>query len=230
MKMTTEQVMERLGQMADPRIEGSEMMRRLFGIQEMKMLNIKHDQLQSLADEIGTCHELAVSLWSSNIYEAKMLACMIADPAAISEDRFMEIADSVTSWVLIDFCCETVLAKSPKATKIASECLESQDEKSIYSGLRVASALAANMPVGDPDELGFFDLCLFSARKHASNSNSFIQKAVAAMIRAIGARSRSWHDEAVETSKEITLQGSREAKWVASQALGELLSSTSQQS
>jgi hypothetical protein len=123
-------------------------------------------------------------------------------------------------------CCRgEMIWETQFAKKKAVEWAESSDDWRIYAGFSLISELAYRIPAGDPDELGFFDRSLFIARKQASRSENNIPKAVSAAIRAIGTRSGDWREAAVEACEEIAMQPSETAKRVASQALGDLLSS-----
>ncbi|MEI2726959.1 MAG: DNA alkylation repair protein [Verrucomicrobiota bacterium] len=53
-----------------------------FGIVGKKLLGISVVQLRAIAKRIGRDHELAEELWSSGIFEARILAAFIADPKA----------------------------------------------------------------------------------------------------------------------------------------------------
>jgi 3-methyladenine DNA glycosylase AlkD len=218
--------MEKLAQMSNENAESSEETRRIFGMESLRVLDVPHERLRALAAEIGVPNQpLAASLWRSDLYEAKILACILADPGAFTEESIEEWMSGIASWVICDYCCGEMIWKMPFAKKKASEWAESPDDWRIYAGFSLISVLAYRTPAGDPDELGFFDRSLFIARKQASRSEKNIPKAVSSAIGAIGTRSGDWHDAAVETCEEIAMQQSETAKWVASQTLGDLLSS-----
>jgi len=55
-----------------------------FGINTKATLGISVNDLRVLAKEIGKNHELAQRLWRSGIHEARILAALIDEPAALA--------------------------------------------------------------------------------------------------------------------------------------------------
>ena len=226
MRPTAESVTERLIQMSGKGTDLSGQKRHIFGMEDLRVLDIPHERLVSLAEEIGTPNQpLAVALWQSDLYEAKILSCILTDPAALTEEMLDDWASRITSWILCDYYCSKAIWKTPFAMKKAIEWAESDDDWHVYAGFSLIGVLAFRLPAGDPNELGFFDRSLFIARKQASRSEMNVPKAISSALKVIGVRSSEWHEAAVETCEEIALQPSEAAKWVASQALGDLLSS-----
>lgn len=221
---TPDQIISRLIEMAGDRKDVAAQ-RTLFGMDDMRVLGISHDQLSALADEIGRPnHPMATALWWSDILEAKMLACLIADPNVLTLEKLSEIARGIKSWVLIDYSVREITSKTPHADQIAVEWSESDDDFHIYAGFKIISNIATRRE-RVRELTGFFDRCLFTARKQASRANSRIANAVSHALKMIGYISSDWHEAAVETCREIAMQDSKQAKWVASQTLGDLLSS-----
>ncbi|MFN7133788.1 MAG: DNA alkylation repair protein [Myxococcales bacterium] len=44
-------------------------------------------RIRGLAQTLGTSHALGLELWESGNHEARILACMLLDPAALSEKQ-----------------------------------------------------------------------------------------------------------------------------------------------
>ncbi len=226
MRPTAESVTERLIQMSGKGTDLSGQKRHIFGMEDLRVLDIPHERLVSLAEEIGTPNQpLAAALWQSDLYEARILSCILTDPAALTEQMVDEWASSITSWVVCDYCSSKAIWRTPFARKKAVEWAESDDDWYVYAGFSLIGVLALRLLAGDSDELGFFDRSLFIARKQASRTNMKVPRAISFTLKAIGTRSRDWHEAAVETCEEIAMQPSETAKWIASQALGDLLSS-----
>ena len=56
-----------------------------YGIKSDRALGITIPKLLGLAKKIGKNSRLAERLWSSAIHEARILACMVADPQQMTE-------------------------------------------------------------------------------------------------------------------------------------------------
>ena len=82
--MKYNEIISKLRSMQNPRnIEG---MKR-FGIQGKEMLGISMPVIRKTAKQIGKDHVLAQKLWSSEIYEARMIAYLIDDPKQVTEKQ-----------------------------------------------------------------------------------------------------------------------------------------------
>jgi 3-methyladenine DNA glycosylase AlkD len=198
----------------------------IYGIRNMRFLDIPHDKLLEIARETGRPRQdLAMELWNSDHYEARILSCMLSDPGEITGEQADAIAGSLDSWILCEYFCGNVLWRIPSAMKKAVEWADSGDETLMCTGFSLIAAIAAHTEADSVDEPGFFDNALFLARKRASDLSASVLRAVSSALTTIGKMSRDWHEAAVETAGEIAAQPSESARWVASQTLGELKSS-----
>ena len=71
------------------------------GIQE-KILGVQKGVMRKLAKEIKQDHPLALELWDTNIYEARVLAIELFDPNKFSLDQIKNLVLSTESIVLLD--------------------------------------------------------------------------------------------------------------------------------
>ena len=55
-----------------------------FGLPSTRSRGVTMAQLKVLAKEIGRDHALTGALWTTGIYEARMTAALIDDPALVS--------------------------------------------------------------------------------------------------------------------------------------------------
>lgn len=55
-----------------------------YGIDAPKAFGVPVGKLQALARRLGRDHELAVALWETGWYEARMLAAFVDDPARVT--------------------------------------------------------------------------------------------------------------------------------------------------
>lgn len=197
-----------------------------FGIDDLRFLGIPHSKLLELGEELGTPNQkLAAELWNSDIYEAKLLSCILSDPNKLTEEQADKWAASFDAWIICNYCCNKAVWKAPFAVKKAYEWSNSDSARAVYAGFSLTAALAANLPQGNADELGFFDSFLFLARKHASSEDADIRRVISSALKQLGQRSADWHEAVVETCREIAAQPSENARWTASQALAELMKS-----
>src|SRR3712207_625079 len=147
--MRLEEVINRLHEMANPAdLQG---MAR-YGIETSHSLGgISTPKLQKLAKEIGRDHDMALQLWTSNIHEARLLACMIDDPKAVTEEQMERWVATFDSWDICDCCCGYLFDRTPFSYQKPHEW--SQREEEFVK--RACFALIAYLAVHDkkaPDE------------------------------------------------------------------------------
>lgn len=212
-------VVRELRAMADPgALEG---MAR-FGIATKGALGgIPVPSLRAMARRLGKDHALAAGLWSSGIHEARLLAAMVDDPAAVTEEQMESWASDFDSWDVVDGTCGSLFDKTPFAYAKAIEWSRREEE----FVKRAAFTLMAGLAVHDkkaPNEA--FEAFLPIIEREAWDPRNFVRKAVNWALRQIGKRNRGLHAKAVEAAERILANGPRPARWVASDALRELRS------
>jgi len=176
-------------------------------------------RLQKLAKEIGKDHQLAGQLWASGIREARLLACMVADPKATTREQMERWVADFDSWDVCDTCCGYLFDRTSVAYSKALEW-SSREEEFVK---RAGFALTAFLVVHDkkaPDEK--FMQFLPVIKREATDDRNFVKKAVNWALRQIGKRNMRLNLAAIETAQEIREIDSRSARWIAADALREL--------
>lgn len=213
--MRYEDVMERLASLADSRnVEG---MAR-FGISTTNTLGISVTTLRAIAKEIGRDHDLALRLWDSGVHEARMLATLVDDPRAVTEEQAERWALDFDSWDICDGCC-MLFRRTPFAWEKAREW-SARPEEFVK---RAAFALMATLGVHNkqvPDER-FLELLPIIERE-AGDERNFVRKAVNWALRQVGKRNPRLNLAAVETARRIRAGGTKSGRWIAADALREL--------
>lgn len=193
-----------------------------FGINPDRALGVRIPDLRRLAKQVGTDHSLALGLWKTGIHEARILASMIDDPAAVTERQMESWAGDFDSWDLCDQCCGNLFDRTPFAYGKAVEWA-SRDEEFIK---RAGFALMAWAAVQDKtaDNRVFLEF-LPVIEREANDDRNFVKKAVNWALRQIGKRNRRLNRAAVAAARRLAKQkDSRAARWVGTDALRELTS------
>lgn len=175
--------------------------------------------LRTLARELGRDHRLAAGLWRSGIHEARLLACLVDDPAVVTAAQMDRWAAAFDSWDLCDTCCGSLFDRTPYAWAKATEWAGREEEFVKRAGF----ALMAWLAVHDKQATDERFLSLLPIIEHsASDDRNFVKKAVNWALRQIGKRNATLRRAAIETAERIGEQGTRSARWIASDALREL--------
>ena len=215
--MDIEQVISRLREMANP-ADLAGMAR--FGIQtENSLGGIAMPRLQKLAKEIGKDHELAGQLWASGIREARLFACMVADPKATTGEQMEQWVASFNSWDICDSCCGYLFSKTPLGYSKAFEWSRRDEEFVKRAGFALMAFLAVHDKKAPDDK--FLDF-LTAIKREATDERNFVKKAVNWALRQIGKRNSRLNLAAIGAAEEIKHTDSKSARWIAADALREL--------
>jgi 3-methyladenine DNA glycosylase AlkD len=72
------------------------------GIRTERALGVSMPELRALAKRIGVDHRVASELWETGIHEARILAGMVDDPVAVTQDDMDRWAADFDSWDVCD--------------------------------------------------------------------------------------------------------------------------------
>ena len=195
--MRLKEVIAELRSMGDP--EAAAGMAR-YGINAEQALGISIPRLQGLAKKIGTKHKLADALWSSNIHEARILACMVADPQQVTEAQLERWVKEFDSWDLCDQCCNRLFRKTEFVHQKALAWACRPDEFVKRAGFVLMAVLAVHdKKAADRQFDPFFELI----QKEAGDPRNFVKKAVNWALRQIGKRNLALNKKAITLAEEI---------------------------
>ncbi len=181
--------------------------------------------LRWLAKRLGKDHRLAAELWASRIHEARILAGLVDDPAAVTEEQMEAWAAEFDSWDVVDGVCGSLFDKTPFAYGKTVEWSSRREE----FVKRAAFALMAMLALHDKQaEDRSFEVFLPIIERESGDPRNLVRKAVNWALRQIGKRNLALNAKAIATAVRIKESGVRSAKWVASDALRELRSSAVQ--
>lgn len=193
-----------------------------FGISTERTLGgIGLPALRAMAKRIGRSHQVAAELWASGIHEARLLAAMVEDPSAVTEEQMDEWAAEFDSWDVVDGTVSTLFDKTPFAWPKVAEWSSREEEFVKRAGFAMMATLAVHDKMA-PDAA--FVALLPIIEREAADPRNFVRKAVNWALRQIGKRNAALNAQAIAAAERIHATGPRPAKWVASDALRELRS------
>jgi 3-methyladenine DNA glycosylase AlkD len=209
-------ILERLRALGDPRnVEG---MAR-YGIRAAEVWGCSMPEIRRLARELGKDHELADALWRTGVYDARILAVLIDEPAKVTTRQMERWAKDFDSWALCDATCGHLFDKTPYAWGKAIEWTGRREEYVKRAGFVLMAALAVHDKKAPHERFrAFLPLIV----RHATDDRNFVKKAVNWALRQIGKRSRQLNEAAIQTAHEIRRIDSKASRWIAADALREL--------
>jgi 3-methyladenine DNA glycosylase AlkD len=189
-----------------------------FGIDIRSRLGVHVPEIRRLARRIGKDQNLAEQLWDTGIPDARILASMVADPAAIQRSTMDRWTRDFTSWDVCDACCCDLFDRTPYVWQKIPKWAANKQE--FVRRAAFATLAAAAVHDKTAEDRRFID-GLRLIEHYAFDDRNFVRKAVNWALRNIGKRNSTLLGPAVACAKRIREQGTRPARWIAADALRE---------
>jgi 3-methyladenine DNA glycosylase AlkD len=196
-----------------------------YAIPSDKACGISVGSLRAYAKRLGRNHELALGLWATDLYEARMLATFLDDPSLVTPAQMDAWARDFDNWAICDTACFHLFDRTPHALAKVPVWARSREE----FVRRAAFALLASLTVHGkdaPDE--FFAKGLLWVEKAATDERNFVAKAVNWALRSIGKRSPELNESAIAVARRLASAEAKSPRWVGKDALRELTSASVQ--
>jgi 3-methyladenine DNA glycosylase AlkD len=192
---------------------------RRFGINTHRALGVTIPKLRKLARELRRDHDLALSLWATEVHEARLLATMVADPKRLTAAQMEAWATDFDSWDLCDGACGNLFCRTPMAWELAPAWAAREEEFVRRAGFVLMATLAVHQKAApDAAFLAFFPLL----ERYAPDKRNFVKKAVNWALRQIGKKNPALRGEAIGLARRIREQPHGSSRWIAADALREL--------
>jgi len=76
-----------------------------YGLPSDHAVGIAVGTLKTKAKAIGRDHDLAIALWKTGIYEARLLAAFVGDPARVTPAEMDRWCKDFDNWGVVDAVC-----------------------------------------------------------------------------------------------------------------------------
>lgn len=154
--------------------------------------------LGKLKKKLKINHPLAVELWDSGNYDARILATLIADPAQLTSTVLEEWVKQIDCYTLASAFAK-LTAASPLASAKASKWSKSKTEWTAASGWDTAGALAVSKNGDDAEFVAL--LPIIEGSIHAAKNR--VRHSMNSALIAIGSRNPKLRRAAIATAKRI---------------------------
>jgi 3-methyladenine DNA glycosylase AlkD len=192
-----------------------------YGVPFDNALGVTMANMKVLAKEIGPSHEVAAALWDIGVYEARMVAALVDEPARVTAGQMDQWAKDFDNWGICDTACFALFDRTPHAWKKVAQWRDRREE----FVRRAAFALLWGLTVHDKQaaDAAFVDGLRY-IEKAATDDRHFVKKAVNMALRAVGKRNAALNSAAVTVARRLSESGDETAGWVGRDALRELAS------
>ena len=95
----------------------------------MSSFGIGLTRLRKLAKRVGRNRDLALALWRTDVYDARVIALLIDDPAQITRDQAERQVEELAGGMLahVFASCDATLAKASFVVELAADWVRSDD-------------------------------------------------------------------------------------------------------
>ena len=191
-----------------------------FAIPSDKAFGVSVGAMRRMAKAIGRDHALAMALWKTGWYEARMMATLVDDASRVTSAQMDRWCRDFDNWGICDTACFHLFDKTPLAWKKVDAWGRRREE----FVKRAAFALLASLAGHDKtaaDALFVRRLPLIA--RAATDDRNFVKKGVSWALRGIGHRNRALHSKAVALAKQLASGSDATARWVGKDTLRDLL-------
>jgi len=190
-----------------------------YAIRAKKVFGVSVGDLRTVGKKHRRNHALALALWKSGWYEARMLTAFVDDPARVTTAQMDRWCRDFDNWAICDALCFHLFDKTPHAF---AKMRQWSGEKGEFQK-RAAFALMASVALHDKkaDDRLFLPLLPIIERA-ASDDRNFVKKGVSWALRGIGRRSQLLRKPATALATKLAGSDQPAARWIGRDALKDL--------
>src|ERR671912_1359410 len=172
--------------------------------------------IKALGQTLGRSQPLAVALWDTGVYEARMLASFVGDPQQLTPAQMDRWCRTFDNWAFCDAMSFNLFDRTPHAwAKVAEWSTRRREFEK-----RTAFALLWSLTVHDKTAAdGPFLHGLALIEREAGDERHFVKKATNMALRAIGKRNRTLTAAAMLVARRLADSQDPTARWVGKDAL-----------
>lgn len=187
-----------------------------YGLHVEQAWGVPMARIQAVAKPLGRDHDLAEALWATGWYEARMVACMIADPALVTPEQMDRWRADFDNWGIVDTVCFKLWDRVPHAFGRVDAWAGLNDEFGRRAAFALLACLALHKKGTDADYLDRMDLI----EQAATDGRNFVKKGVNWALRAIGGKkSPPLRTAARDLAAKLAASADPAARWVGKDAM-----------
>ncbi len=190
-----------------------------YGIVAANAYGVPMGTIQRLAKATGKDHDLSIALWDSEIYEARLMAAFVGEPARVTVAQMNRWCADFDNWAV----CDTVTFHLFDRTPHAFARIEAWHKRREEFVKRAAFALLAAVALHDKSVtnaklLGALRWCEVAA----TDERNFVKKGVSWALRTMGMRNRELHAATIELANRLAAATDVPSRWIGKDVLRDL--------
>lgn len=189
-----------------------------FGIGATRPLGVSMANIQAGARRVGHGHGLALALWDTGVYEARLLASLVDEPSEVTVAQMDRWCRDFDNWGICDTVCFKLFDRSPHAAGRVPKWAARKGEFQKRAGFALLACLALHDKAA-PDATFLAGLGLIE--RGAADDRNFVKKAVSWALRSIGRRNPKLRTASRAVAARLAASDDPAARWVGKDALRE---------
>jgi 3-methyladenine DNA glycosylase AlkD len=192
-----------------------------YGLPSDHALGVSIADVKRLGARLGRNHALALALWKTGVYEARLVTSFVDDPARVTSAQMDRWCRDFDNWGICDTVCFQLFDRTPHAWSKVATWADRREE----FVKRAAFALLASLALHDKaaGDAPFLD-SLRLIEPAAGDERNFVKKGVSWALRAIGRRNPALNAAALEVARRLAASPETAPRWVGKDAVRELTS------
>ena len=161
-------------------------------------------RLRKLAKDIGRNRKLAQELWKTDVYDARVIALLIDDPAQITREQAEKQVEELTGGMLahVFASCDATLAKTSFVVELADEWVRSDDPVRRDCGYGLLYEASKFSGKKSPSE-EFFLAHVERISERIDREPEKVRLAMGAALMGIGKRSAALNRAALKVARRV---------------------------
>jgi 3-methyladenine DNA glycosylase AlkD len=190
-----------------------------YGLPSDAAFGVPVGTLRQLAKRLGQNQELALELWATAHYEARLLAIFVADPEQVTPALMDRWCRDFDNWAVCDTACFHLFDRVPHALGKVAAWARRQPEFEKRAAFALLASAALHDKGGD-DEL--YAVCFPLIEGAATDERNFVKKAVSWALKGLGGRGPELHAAALDLAQRLARAEDATARWIGKDALRDL--------
>ena len=189
-----------------------------YGLPNENAFGIPVGTMQKFAREVGRNHELALALWETGHYEARMVAAFIDDPALVTPGQMDSWCKDFDNWGIVDTVCFKLFDQTPHAWKKVAQWSKRREEFEKRAAFALLASLAGHDKAASNEQ---FLSCLPLIEKAATDERNFVKKGVSWALRTVGRRNPELNQACRTLAQKLSATTDPTARSLGKEALRE---------
>ena len=190
-----------------------------YGIVAPKAFGVTVAALRAIGVRTGQDHPLALALWKTGWYEARMLTAFVGDPARLTVAQMDRWALDFDNWAICDALCFHLFDKSPHAFERIAAWSRRREEFVRRAAFALLAGVALHQKSA-PDAPFLRALAL--ASRAARDDRNFVKKGVSWGLRSVGHRNVKLHAATLALAGRLAASDHPTERWVGSDVIRDL--------